>query len=336
MRQNFSLGQEIIAEDMNSIQSRLERGVYDRIIYELISRKSNGFFQDGFSVVRTSSIAVDVKAGLGFLEEDTGTKDPFRKPVVLDADDSISIDTPDATNPRIDIICVKSDRVNSETENRKFKDEFVDTISTQNFVISTDWSADINYVVGVAAASPSAPAVPAGYVKIAELAVAANTGIPASGGVTDFRALLPIATSTSITGTPDYDAIVGDAATDQGVTHSTLQAALSDAQAGWKILVLQDQTINTTPVVADNNVEIVFKRGVSMIKGAANDGLQIDGNDCKVTNARFSSFNVGGDNGVVVSGGALRTYLDAPRFNDCDTNIDDSGTQTYVNVEYTE
>lgn len=334
-RQNFNQGQEIIAEDLNALQGRLERGNFDDVIYHLLGRKSNAFFQDGFLVSRTSSTTVLVKAGLGFIEADTGAKEPIRKPLILRSDESITIDTPDSSNPRIDIVVVKNERIDKNSEARKFKDEFTDQISTQTFVISTDWESDLQYIAGTPEASPSAPAVPAGYLKVSTIQVDASTGIPAAG-VTDERQKLPIATGLTGTGSSEYDAIVGTIGVDQGANYADIKSALDNALNGWRILVLRDQTIDSTPIVADDSIEIHFKRGVSMIKGTANTGLQIDGDDCKITGARFTDFSVTGDFGILVSASAARTYLDAPRFNNCDGNIDDNGSQTYINVEYTE
>lgn len=336
MNQNFAVGQEIISQDLNDLQSRLERGIYDRIIYEILGRNTNGFFKDGFKVLYQSSTAVTIKAGLGFQSIDTGTKVPVKKPLANDADVTQNIDTPNSSNPRIDIICVRHGRYNAEAESRKFKDEFSDTITTQSTTVATDWRREINYVAGTPAGSPSAPATPAGYVKIAEILVAASTGIANQASITDSRSLLPIATSITDTGSSEYDAIVGLSGTDQGVTHSTLKAALDNASDGWKILVLRSETLNAIPVVLNNKIEIVFKRGVTLTKGTAVKALQIDGNDCKVSGFRAASFNTAGDKGIHVSVGALRTVIDAPRFLDCDTNIDDDGTNTFVNVEYDE
>lgn len=334
MRQNFNVGQEVVSEDLNTAQSRVERGIYDRIIYELMGRKSNGFFKDGFLVSRISSTSVLVKSGLGFQDFDTGTTEPLRKPVVLDSDATVNIDTPNSSNPRIDLVCVRYGRFDSESEVRKFKDEFTDTISNQNFVIATDWRAETLYVAGTAAASPVAPAVPAGYVKIAELQVDASTGIPVSGGITDSRSKLPTASALTDSGSDEYDAIVGEIGTDQGATHADLKAALDNASDGWKILVLRDEDIDSIPIVTNNSIEIVFKRGVTFTKGTSDTGLQIDGNDCKVVNGRFADFSVSGDFGITVNGN--RAYLDAPRFSNCDGNVDQQGEETYINVEYTE
>ena len=336
MRQLFNVGQEIISQDLNTLQSRLERGIYDRIFYELMGRNKDSFFQDSFSATRLDSLSVLIKSGLGFQDQNTGTSEPLRKPIVSDVDVTVGIDTPDSSDPRIDLICVKADRFNAETENRKFKDEFTDSISTQNFTIATDWKADINYVAGTPASTPSAPAVPSGYIAILEIYVSASTGIAVSGALTDKRSLLPFANALTDTGSSEYDAIVGVVGTDQGANYGDLKSALDNALDGWKILVLRDESIDAIPVVNNDKVEIVFKRGVTLSKGTADTGLQIDGNDCKVVNSRFLDFDTSGDYGIIVSNGSLRTYLDAPRFNNCDSNINNLGTETYINVQYTE
>lgn len=335
MRQQFNVGQEIVSEDLNTLQSRLERGIYDRIVYEMLNRKTDGFFQDGLKVVYQSSTNLVVKKGLGFQNVSTTTKEPVKKPIVIDTDLVVAINTPDSGNSRIDLVCVKYNRWNAEQENRKFKDEFTDVISTESMTVATDWKADVLYVAGTPSGSPAVPSTPVGYLVLAEVFVTASTGIANQAAMTDKRTLLPFAISTSATGSNEYDAVVGSLLT-AGVTHADLKSALDNASDGWKILVLASQTINTVPVVLNDNIEIVFKRGVTFTRGTATIGLQIDGNDCKIVNGRFKDFSTGGDNGLKVSAGALRSYLDAPRFNNCATAVNDLGTDTFLNVDFTE
>jgi hypothetical protein len=335
MRQNFNSGQEIVFDDFNSMQSRLERGMLDRIIYQILNKKTDSFFQDSFKVLFQSSTSVTVKAGLGLQSVVTTNKDPDNKPLVLDTDASKTLNTPDSSYDRIDIICIKYNRYNVDTESRKFKDEFTDAISSQSFVVSTDWKADVNYVAGTPAASPTIPATPSGYLKIAEILVHASTGIGSQSDITDKRSLLPFASSTSAIGGNDYDAVVGDIL-QAGVTHSDLKSALDNASDGWKILILRGETINTTPIVNNNNIELVFKRAVTFTKGTATIGLEVAGNDCKISGYRALSFNSSGDFGIQIDATAYRTYIEAPRFNDCDTSINDLGIDTFVNVEFTE
>lgn len=334
-RQQFNVGQEIISEDLNSLQSRLERGIYDRIIYEILQRKSNAFFQNGFKVLYQTATEVLVKAGLGFQHFPTDGKNPAKMPVVLDEDKTVSIDTPDSDNPRIDIICVKTGRYNSETEDRKYKDEFTDAISTQSMVTATDWKALFVYIAGVPSATPVVPDVPNGYLKIAEISVSASTGIASQTSISDKRSLLPFAVSTSVTGSNEYDAIVGDIS-QIGVTHENLKSALDNSSDGWKILVLSSEAVDAIPEVLNDNIEIVFKRGSTISRGAVANGLKVSGEDCKIVNARFSGFNTAGDSAILVSATAKRAVIDSPRFLSCETNITDNGVQTFVNVEFTE
>ena len=335
-RQKFNSGQEVIFQDLNSLQGRLQRGIFDRMLFEMMGRKSDGFFSDGFKLVFASSTSFTIKAGLGFMIADTGTKEPIKKPIALDADSAINIDTPDSSFDRIDILVVKWARVDKEVESRKFKDEFTDVISNQNFTISTDWSVEVQYIAGTPDPSPAAEATPAGFLKLGEIFVTTSTGIADQAAITDSRTALPVSSSTSATGTPDLDAIVGIIGTDQGANFADLKAALDNSSDGWKILVIRDQTPSSVPVVTKNNIQIEYKRGISTIKNSTNIGLQVDGNDCKVINSRYQDFDTGGDFGIKVNAGALRCVIQTPRFNNCDGNIEDLGTDTYIDVEYTE
>lgn len=333
MRQNFNSGQEIVEQDFNNLQSRGERFLLDRVVYELLQRKSDGFFQDGLSTVYQNATSVLIKAGLGYMTDDTGSKDPVKKPLHLESDSVVNIDTPDVSNPRIDIVCLKWTRADVESENRKYKDEFTDVISTQSFVVATDWSVEILYVSGTPAGSPAAPATPAGYLKVNELAVAASIGMASQVSITDTRSLLPLCSSSSLTGSNEYDKIVGDTSI-VGVTHSSLKLALDNSSDGEKILVLSNESIDTTPVISNNDIEIVFKRGVTLTRGTIATGLQIDGSDCKLTGLRMSGFSTGGDKALIVNG--ERAYLDAPRFLNCVLEIEDNADETYLPISYTE
>jgi hypothetical protein len=75
-----------------------------------------------------------------------------------------------------------------------------------------------------------------------------------------------------------------------------------------KYLVLEDETIDTTPVVNNNNIEIVFKRGVTLSRGTTTNGLQkLMETTVGLVNARFSGFSTAGDKAIIVNG--ERAYL---------------------------
>ena len=336
MRQNFNVGQEIIYQDLNKLSSRLERQFYDRIFSQLLQEKKDAFFGLGLKVIFTGALTASVTKGFGLQEVlSAPAEEPTIQPVYKSANAALVFETPDVSNPRIDIVIVKSDLVDGLTESRKFKDEFSGVITNQNMVINKDWDADIQIVKGTPAASPVAPAVTAGYIILSECLITTSVGMVNQGSITDKRAPLPQAGYVGDTGSPEYTAITGTLG-DIGVTHSSLKSALDNASAGARILVTEDEAITAIPQVNVNNVEIIFMPGVTISKNGVASGLQISANDCVLRNARFLDFSTAGDEGVLIDSGALRTFIDGVRFNNCFTNITDAGTDTYVPVEFQE
>ncbi len=328
IRTNISEGQELVYADLNKISSRIEKHMFDRIILEVIQRTKNAFFGNSFKAVFASSTSVYLQAGSGFQEDLTvDASEPVQRPMYLAANQLVTLGAPNPTNPRIDIICVKSAFINGAEESRKYKDEATEVISDEDFVTSKDYSALYVVVAGVPDPAPVAGAVPAGYIKVATCLVTDTTGMADQAAITDERSLMPMAGVPTATGNNDFDAVVGNLLT-FGVTHATLKAALDDATDDFKILVLESEDIDDIPVVNNNNVEIVFKRGVTFTKDGVVRGLQIDANDCKVVNGRFLDFSTAGDEGIRVSAGSLRIMLRDNRFNNCDTNVNDLGTKT--------
>ena len=331
-RQQWTSGQEITFDDLNSASARIEKGIFDRIIYELLGRKENGFFQDSFRVIHTGSTTVNIKSGLGFISDaQDNTMEPRRKPIVADSDIPLSLNTPDSGHPRTDIVCIKDRRVDGDSETRRFKPDDSNDPVDRVFVVSTDYGSDVRYVAGAPSAAPVTPDIPDGYIKIAELSVAASTGLSGQGAIKDTRVLLPYSVSINPTGSESYDAVVGTAGL-QGVNYNDLKAALDNAEDGWKILVISDQVLNAVPAINNNYVEIEFKKNVT-VSGTPSTGLQINGSNCKVTNGRFHNFNGAGRSGILIDSGADQTVLEYPAFRNCTANIDDKSETTYVNVE---
>lgn len=192
-RRNFADGMEITFQDLNNIPAALLREMYDRTILQMLQNKTDGFFGGSLLVTYVSATQVQVAAGLGFQEDNTQVSPEHTiRPIYKSASTNHSITTPDASNPRIDIVCVKASLAQELTGTRKYKDPTDATISDETFTLQNDWGADIQVVAGTAAGSPSAPATPSGYMKIATITVAASTGIAGAGSVEDNRTKLPI------------------------------------------------------------------------------------------------------------------------------------------------
>lgn len=189
----FNDGQEIVFEDFNRLQKLSRQELYERVIFELIQRTENAFFDDGFLVSYLTPSSVSVNAGVGFQTDNTQVSPESKKRLMYrSAAVTVNLTPADPVNDRIDIIVAKSDFVNTAAATRKYKDAGTGLISNQSFQIEQDWQAEVISVDGTAAVTPAAPAVPAGYIKLAEVYLHAVTGLGGSVDVTDFRDLMPI------------------------------------------------------------------------------------------------------------------------------------------------
>lgn len=192
-RRNWEDGQEIVLEDLNGVAKGVERLLYDRVIFEMLQRTENSFFDDGFRVGFSNANTVNVLKGVGFQTDSAqASPEPKKRLLYRGADVSVNVNPPDASNDRIDIICVKAAIVDELTGTRKKKDAISSSITNESLVIQKDWQAEVIAVAGTPAASPSVPATPTGYIKVAEVLVSAVTGIAGAGAITDTRALMPI------------------------------------------------------------------------------------------------------------------------------------------------
>jgi hypothetical protein len=93
-----------------------------------------------------------------------------------------------ATLPRIDLLCVKLERVDDATEERQFEDATTRAKSTEEIVPTRSVTVTKQLVAGTPNASPTVPAVPAGYVPLVGVYVPAtwNTTIDAEN-IWDYR-----------------------------------------------------------------------------------------------------------------------------------------------------
>lgn len=192
MRQKFNDGQEVIYSDFDKAQQALELQLYDRIFHELLGRRSNAFFADSFKVLYVGPTSINVNAGLGVHYDSSQTSpEPQRRPLYKSSTTSLNLSSADPSNPRIDIVTIAHGRQNLVTETRKYKASVAAAVTSQDFTVRTDWLADLAVTTGTPAGSPSAPSTPAGRIKIAEILVAASSGVASQSSITDKRIILP-------------------------------------------------------------------------------------------------------------------------------------------------
>jgi hypothetical protein len=325
MRVNLNEGQEIIRADFNKLQAAKEREFYDRVFYEILKRTTDGFFQGSCLVTRVNATTCQVAAGLGFQNDtEQSSPEPTKRPIFVAENTNKAIAAAHGSLNRIDIVSIKSARATTLTEERRYKATIESEVTNQEFDVETDWEAEILVTAGTPHANPEVPGTPEGYIKIAELLITAAIGLDSGDDITDTRNLLPIMASSSSTGSPEYDAIVGNPAKPE-VGYTSLKDALDVAASGWKILVTEDEEINDIPTVGVDNVEIVFKRGVTFARGTAAKGIHVVGDGCKIVNGRFLDFDTSGDFGIHVEGDYCE--IQGTRFKNCDTEIEDDSTR---------
>lgn len=120
----------------------------------------------------------------------------------------------------------------------------------------------------------------------------------------------------------EFDAIVG---ADPGASHATLQDAIDDASAGWKILILDSANVAARITVDKSDIELVFKPGVTYTKTGDTVGLEYTGARVKVRGGRFVGWTVGGDIVHKYLAGADYCHLMESYFGvGTDTDVDDA------------
>lgn len=156
-----------LSSDINRAQSELDRTLRDLMrticlprygIYpEGIGTSPTGFFSGGFAVKPKSPISMTVTVGAGIGMAYSGTQDSniggvtelndlaLWKPIILTADKDVALDAADGTNPRYDIIEVKTNRLLTEPTSRDVLN--VSSGAFEALVVnkSLDWTVDGSY-----------------------------------------------------------------------------------------------------------------------------------------------------------------------------------------------
>lgn len=106
-----------------------------------------------------------------------GTDAQFLAYYLTDNEINVTTAIGDATNPRIDIVCVKLSYESADVtddESRDFQDATTLAPSSQTFVKKRKVKMQSQLVAGTPGVTPAEPAVPSGYVKLAAVTVPAT------------------------------------------------------------------------------------------------------------------------------------------------------------------
>lgn len=265
-------GEEIISSDLSTISAALERELYDRVLYEMMSRQSNFVFKDSLTCSNVNATTSKVKAGVGFQTDGTQTDpEPQARQLYLGTDTNVTHLAADATNPRIDLICVQAARATTKTAARNFKDPSTGVVTTPTQNVETDWAPTLQVVAGSPAGSPSAPATPSGWIALAQVLVAASTGIAGSSSYTDVRPRFKKgsgwksvqAVTSSTTADIDAEVITVDATT--GSVVLTLPAVA--AVLGKEYHIVRIDSSANTATVKGNGSELILDQNSQGLTG---------------------------------------------------------------------
>lgn len=193
-RVKFSTGEEVTTTDHNDSQSLRERYINDTLLKRILLNNTTAcFFGTDCKVVTTSGMGIQIGTGTGFhyVSTESDPDEPMFKEINVPSAQAITVSASDPANPRIDIVCIKADRANAQPENRYVMDGG-GIITNTSVNKRSNASYAHQYVVGTPAGSPSAPAVPSGYVKIATIAVGAGVSSITQANITDERLLFLI------------------------------------------------------------------------------------------------------------------------------------------------
>jgi hypothetical protein len=258
-RQFFNDGMEITNQDLSNISPSIEREFYDGAIHEIVQRTSDAFFGESFKVSYISPTQIQVANGLGIQNDSLAVSpEPSKKPLFLQSSQSVNLQAADGSLDRIDIVCVKYNQATEATESRKYKAPITGTITTESFVTRKSKVADILIVTGVPNASPSVPATPSGYIKIAEMLVSAVVGLSGVGAITDTRTIMPLGGALALN-TLGYSRLTANAAT----PISTLIAEIEQYLITPYFNYVDIDVLTSDPVAPDaDKVRIYHKSGV--------------------------------------------------------------------------
>lgn len=135
---------------------------------------------DACLVSSTSALGFSVSTGWGLFWNASATSDDFEpyryRPMVLDTAYAASLTAHDATNPRIDVVCMAPAWEDDVGEARNVKNPSTGVVSSTSINARRKFSSTIQVVTGTPSATPAVPAVPSGYVELARAAVPASTG----------------------------------------------------------------------------------------------------------------------------------------------------------------
>lgn len=206
---NWTLGEKITTSDLVDMGTMALQNVgfaLSQLFRDTVNAEErSGFLGESCLVTVSSGLTMQVAAGVGWYDDEAETDayEPVYKPIVVPVATTtgLTLGAHDATNPRIDIICIAPDYTDEDTQSRQVIDPGSGSVSSQSVAKKTRCTYALQVVAGTPASTPAAPSTPAGYLKLAECAVPASSGAVT---VTDTRPVLQWSEAIKTPPPPDY------------------------------------------------------------------------------------------------------------------------------------
>lgn len=222
----FTTGQLLTSTDLTRIQNAARETAIELILGRLYLNGTtlrDGFFGDDCKVTSSGGLNYSIAAGMGVMY-DSGVSDAFTtqyRPIVNPVAATGTLGAHDASNPRIDIICLAPalSADTNESISVKASDGSISSTTANRRAL---YSRTVQVVAGTPGASPTAPSTPSGYLKLCECAVPAVSG---SITVTDSRALLVMSSGGLGAGAVDTAQLATGAVTNAKIADGTIAAA---------------------------------------------------------------------------------------------------------------
>lgn len=215
----FHDGEGLIYTDFNDAQRFLRAQLWDQVVASKFHTNLDEFRPD-FMNAAANAACYSIGGGgapyasgsnnLSLVEgmilqkvttNENGSDPDFLAYYISPFEVSLATAVGDATNPRYDILCVRLQNESADVLDnivRDFKDGTTGALTSQNFVKKRKVKATFQVVQGTPAASPSQPAVPANYVKVAAVLVPAlHNTFHSHNNILDYR--IPHGIATTVT-----------------------------------------------------------------------------------------------------------------------------------------
>lgn len=131
-----------------------------------------------------------------------------------------------------------------------------------------------------------------------------------------------------------YDWVVG-----VGGTHATINALIADSNvvAGNSILVTSPQTLTVMQDITKSDLYFDFKPSAVYSKGLTLvTGIKVNADRVTIRGGRFTDWATGGDKAIQIAAGKKNNLIYGSRFANCDTGIDDLGTNSALGLNIDE